>query len=275
MRVQRTRGFRARLLAVVSTFLALAVAAGGNVAMADPSGASVSVELTVDAKATGMFGPLLGGLGQELDPNVQDLVTAAYLFDGDSVTISATGLVVINTADPGSSTVGPDGIDVPAPRFNANIYFPLEESSVDNGTLHVPLADNVPTNHLGGLFGAFVPVDVNEADGLRTINDDPDPDVLNFGGVLPNPIPIGDVPSDSLFPIGSGPFSYTAGADGLLLLGVNDAYTPNNSGAFAVSLTLAPRAGNNTVICHKDKTMRVNAIAVTAHIAHGDIIGTC
>lgn len=194
------------------------------------------IELDVDSKTVGGFGPLLGGAGLEPDPTVQELVEAVSLSAGQVVEVIAVGEILLDT-DFGFAA-SPDGIFAVAPRFNPFIYFPLEEAAVDAGDLAIPVPADFVGFPVGALMGAFVPQGVVNDPGFIALNDDPDPDLVNFGGVLPNPVVVGSIPSDALFLIGSGPFMFEAPEDGTLFLGVNDAFTPNNSGEFSVSITI-------------------------------------
>lgn len=193
--------------------------------------------VVVDGKANGGFGPLLGG--HLFVPAKKEMVVAAVLLAGETVIIEATGEINIATNSPGGIFTPPEGLDFsgdqrPSPFY----YFPLEEAAVDAGGLSVPVPPDVDLYKIGALFGAFIPLRTVHTNNFIARNDDPDPDFENFPGQINEPVPMGAIPSDSLFHIGSGPYSFEAPEDGTLFLGVNDASVSNNAGEYTVSVTI-------------------------------------
>lgn len=188
---------------------------------------SAPVTLRVSAKATGAFGSLLGGIGDEPDPSLLHMVEAVSLEPGERVTVSATGQ--IHLAE-GRET-GPDGM-TPEEAPDARTVFPLQERDADNGLATAPEGN---PGRLGALMGACVPV-TNPATFVP-LNDDPDPDTSLELFTMPDPVPVGHIPAAALFYIGSGPFELTADDACVLFLGVNDAFAPNNDGAFDVTVS--------------------------------------
>jgi hypothetical protein len=252
-----------RLCAVVLVTTAL-VGASTSVG-ASAGGQASEVQVSVTSTSTGAFGPLLGGV--EPDLSVQDLVEAVTLRKGERITIVASGEVVLNIAAGGAAIDGPDGL-TSLTRANPLIYFPLEEAFVDasGGVLPDP-----PVLNVGGLMGAFVPEAVVDEPGFRARNDDPDPNPIF---PVPDPPLLGSVASDDLFLIGAGPFIFEASEEGTLFLGVNDSFTPNNAGAFAVAITPGSN-GLVTTVCHRGRSITVSTQAVLAHESHGDTPGAC
>jgi hypothetical protein len=153
------------------------------------------------------------------------------------LTIVAGGTIILNTSNPAAPNVTADGITANS-RPLGFIYFPLEEAFVDATGLLPPL----PILNVGALMGAFVPEDEIEDDdddpGFLARNDDPDPDTNAPPGSVPDPPIVGHIPLDALFLVGSGPFSFEAPEDGTLFLGVNDGFTPNNTGEFTVFMVI-------------------------------------
>lgn len=202
--------------ALGTTGLSLAWVKGIAHADDDPA-----IEVMVSAKAMGGFGPLLGGV--ESDPTVQEFVRAVHLEAGEAVVITASGEIDLSiNATPGGEA-GPDGFSADARPGGGTNYFPLEEARVDAGQ---PIPD-APVN-VGALIGAFVSDAEHGADFVAR-NNDPDPALAE----APDPPLTGDLAAKSLFYIGSQA-SFVAPASGWLFLGINDAFTPNNVGAFTV-----------------------------------------
>ena len=194
-------------------------------------------QLSVSAQANGGFGPLLGG--QTISPDSKNMVVAAVLLSGETIVISAEGEINIATDSPEGIFTTPDGSNFsgdirPSPYY----YFPLEDAAVDSGELEVPVSTEIELFNIGGLIGAFVPQSRVRSNNFIALNDNPDPDIATFGSLIPRPIISGSIPSDALFLVGSGPFTFEAQEDGTLFLGVNDASVSNNSGAFTVSITV-------------------------------------
>lgn len=256
----RTGFLRLGLVALVTAAL---IAANSAVA-ASPGAPASAVQVTVSSKATGAFGPILGGI--EPDLSVQDLVEAVTLHKGERVTIVASGEVDINTAAGGVAIVGPDGLTGDT-RLGV-IYFPLEEALVDasGGVLPDP-----PILNVGGLMGAFVSEAVVDEPDFRARNDDPDPNPIF---PVPDPPLLGSVTAEDLFFVGQGPVIFEAPEDGTLFLGINDSFTPNNAGAFEAVITPGS-SGLVTTVCHQGRSITVSTRAALAHEAHGDAPGGC
>ena len=186
------------------------------------------VAIRVSAKATGAFGSLLGGIGNESDPSALYMVEAASLAEGERVTITATGQINLSE---GRET-GPDGM-TPEEAPPASTVFPLQERNADNGLPTTPPKGTA--GRLGALMGACVPVE-DEATFVP-LNDDPSPDLSIDLLTMPDPVPVGNIPAAALFYVGGGPFELTADEACVLFLGVNDAFAPNNSGAYDATVT--------------------------------------
>lgn len=186
------------------------------------------IAISVSAKATGAFGSLLGGIGDEPDPSALHMVEAASLDEGARVTIIATGQVQLSE---GRET-GPDGM-TPEEAPPATTVFPLQERDADNGLPTSPPQGDA--GRLGALMGACVPV--SDASTFVPLNDDPDPDVSINLFTMPDPMPVGSIPAAALFYVGGGPFEFTTDEACVLFLGVNDAFAPNNAGAYDVTIT--------------------------------------
>jgi len=199
---------------------------------ADASAASVIV-VPVSAKATGAFGSLLGGIGSEEDPTALHMVLATTLEAGERVAMTATGQVALSE---GNET-GPEGL-TPEEAPPASTVFPLQERDADNG---LPVAPAGEAGRLGALMGACVPVE--DPATFVPLNDDPDPTSDSPLFVMPDPLPVGNIPAAALFYVGAGPFEYTAPESCVLFLGVNDAFAPNNSGAYDVTVTRVEAGG--------------------------------
>ena len=221
------RSLRAWTLLVIANFLAVS-----GTTLADDD--ELTIDVVVDPRANGGFGPLLGGV--EVDPAVQEMVHAISLGEDETVTITAAGTVILNVANPASTTVDANG--GVQPFRNGFLYFPLEEADVDlNGTL-----PDSPVLDVGALMGAFISTDDTDSDDDGTSflarNNDPNPFPGAPPGAIPDPPIVGDIPSEALFLIGAGPFVFRSPDDGILLLGVNDTFTPNNAGAFVVTISV-------------------------------------
>jgi hypothetical protein len=196
----------------------------------------VTKDVIVRGKATGGFGPLLGGA--TINPIRRHMVVAAVLLAGEAITITATGEVNLAGHRPEGIFATPDGLDFPGDeRPGPFYYFPLEEASVDAGDQVLPIPSDVAFN-AGALFGAFVAQGTVRSPGFVAQNDDPDPNKLIFGTLIPRLFAAGGIPSDSLFLIGSGPIRYEATEDGTLFLGVNDGTSNNNAGSFTASIMI-------------------------------------
>ena len=192
------------------------------------------IEVTVDAKANGGFGPLLGGAGFEPDLSILEMVEAISLSAGDQIVINTSGSIFLAPGEVADA----NGRTDPAP--NAYSYLPLEESAVDSGALSLPRTDLLVSD-FGALMAAFIDSTRASDPDFLALNSDPDPDFLNFTSffpvdVFPDPIPVGDILAEELFLVGAGPFSFTAPYNGSLFLGVNDMFVPNNSGALMVAI---------------------------------------
>jgi hypothetical protein len=190
------------------------------------------VTLRVSAKATGAFGSLLGGIGSEEDPTALHMILAAALDAGERVTVAATGHVALSEGNQTS----PDGL-TPEDAPPASTVFPLQERDADSGLRVDPAGE---ASRLGALMGACVPV--QDPATFVPLNDDPDPTSDSPLLVVPDPLPVGGIPAAALFYVGAGPLDYTATESCVLFLGVNDAFAPNNSGAYDVTISRASAA---------------------------------
>lgn len=172
--------------------------------------AASAATLTVNAKANGQFGQLYSG--------GTVMITGDTLTKGDSISISATGMISIGE----NLTVGPNGIDLDSSsgKVSAFEYTPLEEAEVDATPA---LANRTLMPNLGALIAAFVPQATVDSVGFSARDTD-------FGG---------DILATDLFFVGDS-LTFTAAFDGTLFFGINEAYVSNNSGAYTV--TTAPSA---------------------------------
>ena len=194
-----------------------------------------TTQLTVSAFANGGFGPFLGGIAP--GGEAKDMVVAAVLKAGERVTLSSQGQ--INVADPNPEFfTTADGFNrPPESRPSPLFFFPLEEARVDSGDLPVPVPmGTYPLMNIGALIGAFVPIEAATYN-FSALNNDPDPNEENFSDAIPAGFEAGDVSSDQVFLVGSGPLTFEAPEDGVLVLGVNDANVNNNAGAFTVTVS--------------------------------------
>lgn len=214
--------------AAQETLEVAASAVAAHLGHGDFLGSCIQVEVEVSSKATGGFGCLPGAGAPGEDATLQFMVKGVDIRKGESVTISATGIIQLF---PGK-VVGPDG-DTFFPR-SADCWAPLEEALVDAGGF--PTTDPVP--NLGALMGAFVTRNAIGPD-FQPFNDDPDPNpdvAAMLGTAIPDPLPVGGISSTELFFIGSNPLTFTAPAKGTLFLGINEVYTGNNDLFFTVSI---------------------------------------
>ncbi len=184
---------------------------------ANPSGA---LSVVVDARATGLFGGfgpagsrsglgLIEGIDISVPGQAYEIYSAGHIFLGASA---------LPFADPGG--LGPlSRISVLA---SPQGFSPLEGAAIDSGgTL------GFEVNHLGALFGVFVPEGVLSAPGFEAIGEDAG----------------GGVAAADLFLIGAGPLFFSAPGPGRLYLGINDPLGMNNAGAFNVTITAVPEPG--------------------------------
>ena len=181
-----------------------------------------AVMITVDSKASGMFGEHPSGFAG----TVLDMVEALTVSGPTKIKISATGQINISPGVAVFETVSPDGVSTD--QFDRSLvgFLPLEEPLVDAGTDPNSLPMLLPD--AGALMGAFVPQAIVELPGFLAKDDD-----FPNGGISPG----------LLFFVGSGPFTFLASEAGTLFLGINDNRTGNNLGAFQVTVEVPEPSG--------------------------------
>jgi acetyltransferase-like isoleucine patch superfamily enzyme len=181
--------------------------------------------VSVDATATGRFGQ--ANLVEQ--PPGAEMIAGFEFTKASSIAISATGLIDLTDLDPPLPNAvldvppsGYDGISRTGVGLESTDYLPLEEALVEE---FGPAALSSDMADVGALLGAFVRQEVVDQNGFMALDRE-----VSGNGIAPN----------SLFLVGSSLANFTAPGPGTLFLGVNDAYGPNNLGAFDVTFDPIP-----------------------------------
>lgn len=174
------------------------------------------VTVPVGSRNTGGFG--------EPNNDFEDMVLGpSFSAAGEQLQIMASGLISLYED---TWTSGPSGINYALYRSgDESCYWPLEEAAVEAGSLVIPRP--LPDTILAGqLMAAFVPESTVVQSGFMPR----DNDLVSVG-----------IASTQLFPIGSGPYVFTAPGPGRLYLGVNDCYgADNNTAGYGFNVDITP-----------------------------------
>jgi len=179
----------------------------------------------VPANSTGGFGAPNGGW---------TTMVAAWTFSSsETVSISTTGTIDLAPLQFGLNT-GANGLTLAVDNLHIfpETYFPLEESAVELGNLILPRVEGTLVSNVGALMAAFIPA----ATAFHPSFVAADEDLVGMG-----------VSSTSLFFVGTDA-QFTSPGAGVLFVGVNDALSSNNFGAYDVTVTAIPSPATATVV---------------------------
>lgn len=189
---------------------------------ANPSGA---LSVVVDARSTGLlggFGPAGSRSGLGLTEGI-DISAPGQAYEIHSAGHIFLGASALPFADSGG--LGP--LSRSSVLGSPQGFSPLEGVAIGaGGTL------GLEVNHLGALFGIFVPEGVLSAPGFEAVGEDAG----------------GGVAAADLFLIGAGPLIFSAPGPGRLYLGINDPLGMNNAGAFNVTIMAIPEPGTALLV---------------------------